>query len=97
MSKGCISCQSLRQDFPGGFEFIPDKTEPEEPGAHGVFWILILLWLRAGCFYRFCHLAQCKAKLNVTLKLSCVKPAPALSCGLIELEKPEFDLIQDLD
>ena len=91
MSKGCISCQSLRQDFPGSFEFIPDKSQPEKPSPHGVFWIFILLWLRAGCFYHFCHLAQCKAKLNITLKLSCVKPAPALSCGLIELEKPEFD------
>ena len=30
-------------------------------------------------FTVFCHLAQCKAKLNVTLKLSCVKPRPLRS------------------
>ena len=91
MPEGSVSGKVAGQEVSGRCELLADKSQPEKPSPHGVFWIFILLWLRAGCFYHFCHLAQCKAKLNITLKLSCVKPAPALSCGLIELEKPEFD------
>ena len=38
-----------------------------------------------------CHLAECKAKLNVALELSCVKSVLLAAARCIELEKSEFN------
>lgn len=41
--------------------------------------------------HRLCHLAECKAELNVALELSCVKSVLPAVCGGVELKKPELD------
>src|SRR5699024_5477099 len=73
------------------FELVPDKSKPEEPSPHGIFWILILLRFGACSFYRLRHLAESQTKLDVTLKLSGMKSAPTFCSRLVKLEKPEFN------
>ena len=55
--EGCVPCKPLCEDVPCGLEFVPDEAEPEEPGPHGVFRILILLRLRA-CRFHFLRQAR---------------------------------------
>ena len=55
------------------------------------FGILVLLRFRACRLHFLCHLAERKAKLDITLKLSCVQAVLLPIRRGIELEKPEFD------
>ena len=41
--------------------------------------------------HRFCHLAECEAKLNVALELSGVEPVLLAVCRGVELEESELD------
>ena len=91
VSEGCIAVKALRKEFSCGLELLTDKAEAEEPGAHCVFGVFVLLRLGACGSDRFCHLTECQAKLDVTLKLSCVKSVLLAVCRGVELEKPELD------
>ncbi len=91
MPEGCVSLQVPSQDFSCRGEFVTDEAEPEEPSAHGIFGVFVLLRFGAGRLDRLGHLAECEAKLNVTLKLPCMKSALPLGGGVVELEKPELD------
>ena len=51
----------------------------------------MLLWLRAGAFCILGHLAECQAKLNVTLQLTGVEAVAFAVCRSIKLEKAEFN------
>ena len=84
---GKVPCQEV----PRRCKLLSDESEAEEPSPHGVFRILVLLRFRACRPHVLCHLAECEAKLNVTLQLSCMDASLALRCRLIELEEPELD------
>ena len=79
------------KEIPCCGKFLADEAQPEEPCPHGIFGILILLRFRACRLHFLCHLAERKAKLDVTLKLSCVQAVLLPIRRGIELEKPEFD------
>ena len=72
MPEGCVSVKVAGQEVSRGGELLADEAEPEEPGAHRVFGVLVLLGLGAGGFDVLRHLAEREAKLNVALELSCV-------------------------
>ena len=72
-------------------EFLSDESEAEQPSAHRVFRILVLLRLRAGGFDFLCQFAERQAKLNVALELSGVDAVLLAVLGCVELEKPEFN------
>ena len=91
MPEGGVSGESPGQDFSCGCEFLADESKAEEPGPHGVFRILVLLGLGACGSDFLCHLAECKAKLNVGFQLSGVKAVPLAVCRGIELEKSELN------
>ncbi len=99
-SEVAISCISLKvscKEVSCCCEFVAHETQSHQPGSHCELGVFTLLWLGACCSQVLCHLAECQAKLNVALELSCVKSV-FLSVGrLVELEKSEFDLIQDLE
>ena len=73
-AEGCIPIQALREELSCGLELVANKAEAKEPSAHCVFGIFVLLGLGTCGSDRLCHLAECKAKLNVALELSGVKP-----------------------
>lgn len=91
MPEGGVPGQVAGQEISGRCELLADEAQAEEPGAHGVFGVLVLLGLGACRPHILCHLGKCKAKLDVTLKLSCMDAASALCGRLIELEEPELD------
>ena len=91
MPEGGVPGQVAGQEISGRCELLADEAQAEEPGAHGVFGVLVLLGLGACRPHILCHLGKCKAKLDVTLKLSCMDAASALYGRLIELEEPELD------
>ena len=90
VSESCVACKAFGQDVSCGFELIPDEAEAKEPSPHGVFGVLILLWLGACGAYHFCHLAERQAKLDVAFQLSGVQTAFAFCRRPVEFEKPEF-------
>ena len=89
--EGGVPGQVAGQEISGRCELLADEAQAEEPGAHGVFGVLVLLGLGACRPHILCHLAEGQAKLDVALKLPCVDAAPALGGRLIELEEPELD------
>lgn len=91
MSEGGISVQVLGQKLSGGCELVTDETEAKEPSSHGVFRIFDLGFFGACGLDHHCHLAQCKAKLNVAFKFPSVKSASAFSVRIGELEASELD------
>ena len=91
MPEGGVPGQVAGQEISGRCELLADEAQAEEPGAHGVFGVLVLLGLGACRPHILCHLGKCKAKLDVTLKLSCMDAASARCGRLIELEEPELD------
>ena len=91
MPEGGVPSQVAGQEIPGRCKLLANEAQAEEPSAHGVFGVLVLLGLGACRPHILCHLAQGQAKLDVTLELSCVDAAPALCGRLIELEEPELD------
>ena len=91
VAEGCVAVEALGEEFSCGFEFVADESEAEEPGSHGVFLIFILLRFCACALDRLGELAECKAKLNVSLELPGVDAALAFFRGVVELEKPELD------
>ena len=50
-----------------------------------------MLWFRTCSFQLLCHFGKCKAKLNVTFQLSCVKSVSLAISRFVKLEKSEFD------
>ena len=91
MSEGGVAVQVLGQKFSGGCELVTDEAKAKEPGSHGVFGILNLGFFGAGGLDHLCHLAQCKAKLNVAFQFSGVKSASAFLVGVGKLEASELD------
>ena len=91
VAEGGIPGEAAGQQVAGGGELLADEAQAEEPGAHGVLGVVVLLGLGAGGLDRLRHLAQCEAKLDVALELSGVEAVPALGGGGVELEKPELD------
>ncbi len=90
-AEGCIPIQALREKLSCGLELVANKAEAKEPSAHCVFGVLVLLGLGACGSDCLCHLAECKAQLNVTLELSGVESVLLAVCWSIELEEPELD------
>ena len=89
VAEGCVAVKALCEEVSCGFEFVADKAQAEEPGAHGVLGVLVLLGLRACRPHCFRHLTEGQAKLNVALQLTCVE-AVLLAVGRgVELEKAE--------
>ena len=58
MPESGIACEVLQQDFPGGFIFIPDKTESEQEAAERVFVIVRFRRLARYPLHAPCHPAQ---------------------------------------
>ena len=97
MPEGSVSGKVAGQKIPCRCKFLADEAQAEEPGAHGVFGILVLLGLGACRPYILCHLGKCQAKLDIAFQLSRMDASPALFRRSIELEKPKLLIIQDLD
>ena len=57
----------------GGFEFLADEAESQEPAAEGVFGVVSFRSRRACRLAVQCLGAHCQAKLDVTFDLSRVK------------------------
>lgn len=91
MTESCVTVQIARQNFSRRGKFLANESQPEKPSPHGVFRILDLRLFWACTLHRLCHLAQCKAKLDVAFQLSCVKSTPAFAIRIGELEASEFD------
>lgn len=90
-SEGVVAGKVLRQGFSCGGELFANEAHPHQPSSHCELFVFLLLFLRACAAQVFCHLAHCEAKLNVALELACVKPVLLAVCGLVELEKAEFN------
>jgi len=97
MPEGSVSGKVAGQEVSGRCELLADKSHAQEPGAHGVLRIFVLLGLGACRAHILCHLGKRQAKLDIALELPCVDAAPALGGRLIELEEPELDLNRDLE
>ncbi len=91
IAEGRVTGKAAGQDVSCGFKLLADEAQAEEPGAHGVFGVLVLLGLGAGGAHRLGHLAERQAKLDVALQLAGVKAVAFSVAGGIELEKPELD------
>lgn len=91
MSECGVASQVLGQKVSGGFKFLADEAEAEEPSSHGVFRILDLGFFGACGLDHHRHLAQCEAKLNVAFEFPCVKSALAFLGRVGELEASELD------
>ena len=91
MTESCVTVQVACQNFSRRGKFLANESQPEKPSPHGVFRILDLRLFGAGTLHCLCHLAQCKAKLDVAFDFSGVKPAPALAIRIGKLEASEFD------
>ncbi len=72
----------LQQVKPGGFVFITDEPQPQEPCAEGVFFIRTLCLLTAGTSLVEGLCGDRKAELNVCLDLAGVSSA---------VKQPEFN------
>ena len=90
-SEGVVAGKVLRQGFSCCCEFIANEAHSHQPSPHRELFVFLLLFLRACAAQVFCHLAHCEAKLNVALELACVKSVLLAACGLVELEKAEFN------
>ena len=55
--EGCVPRKIAGQKISGRCELLTDEAQAEEPGAHGVFGVLVLLGLRACRPHILCHLA----------------------------------------
>ncbi len=55
--EGCVSGKVAGQEVSCRCEFLADEAQAEEPGAHGVLRIFILLGLGACSAHILCHLA----------------------------------------
>lgn len=96
MPESGVAAQAFCEDFPGRFEFLSNEPQAEQPCPHCVPGVLVLLGPGAGTLSDLCHLAQGQTQLDVGLQLASVDPALAALAGVVELEKPEFNLIRDL-
>ena len=91
VAEGRVTGKAAGQDVPCGFKLLANEAQAEEPGAHGVFGVFILLGFGAGGAHHLGHLAEGQAKLDVALQLAGVKAVAFSVRGGIELEKPELD------
>ena len=73
-SEGCVATQSLGQYLSCSLELVANESHPQEPGAHRILGVLVLLRLGAGELDFLRHLAKGQAKLNVALELPGVIP-----------------------
>ena len=90
-AEGCITFEAAGEKVSCGFEFVSDETEAEEPGSHCVLGVFGLLGLGACALYCLCHVAECKAKLNVALELAGVNATLSSVAGCVELEESELN------
>ena len=90
-AEGGVTVQASGKEVSCGLELVPDESEPQEPSSHGVFGVFVLLGFGACGAYLFRHLAECEAKLDVTLKLSCVESVLLISARCVELEEAELN------
>lgn len=91
MPESCVSSQVAGQNVSCGFKFLSDEAQAKEPSSHRVFGVFVLLGLGTCGSDFLCHLAECEAKLNVALQLTCVDAASAFCGGGVKLEKSELD------
>ena len=73
-SEGCVAAQPLGEHLSCGLELVANESHPQEPGAHRILGVFMLLGLGAGELDFLRHLAESQAKLNVTLELPVVIP-----------------------
>ena len=68
-SEGCIAAQLLGEHLSCGLELVANESQAEEPGAHRVLGVFVLLGFCAGELDFLCHLAKQEAKLDVSFEL----------------------------
>ena len=73
-SEGCVAAQPLGEHLSCRLELVTNESHPQEPGAHRILGVLMLLGLGAGELDFLRHLAEGQTKLNVTLELACIIP-----------------------
>ena len=66
-SEGCVAAQLLGEHLSCGLELVANESHPQEPGAHSVLGVLVLLGLSAGELDFLRHLAKGQAELDVGL------------------------------
>lgn len=91
MPEGGVAVQVFGEEVSYRGEFVADESEAEEPGAHRVFRVFVLLGFGAGGFDFLRQFAERQAKLNVALELTGVDAVLLAALGCVELEKPEFN------
>ena len=91
MPEGGVAVQVFGEEVSYRGEFVADESEAEEPGAHRVFRVFVLLGFGAGGFDFLRQFAERQAKLNVALELSRVDAVLLAALGCVELEKPGFN------
>ena len=89
--KSRVARKSVCEHISRCLELVTDKAKSQKPSSHCVFWIFCLLRFCTCRLNFLCHLAECQAKLNVAFKLSGVKSILLAVCGLVKLEKSEFN------
>ena len=60
-----VILQIFQQMLTGGFEFITDKTEPQQPNAEGIFFILRLVFDAGGTPLHQRLMADSEAQLDI--------------------------------
>ena len=73
-SEGCVATQLLSENLSCSLELVTNESHPQEPCAHRILGVLMLLGLGAGELDFLRHLAEGQTKLNVTLELACIIP-----------------------
>lgn len=61
VAEGGVPGEAAGQQVAGGGELLADEAQAEEPGAHGVLGVVVLLGLGAGGLDRLRHLAEREA------------------------------------
>ena len=91
VAEGCVSGKVPGQNLPCGLEFLSDKSEPDQPGAHREFRVVDLGLFRTGALCRLRLCTKSQAKLDVAFELSGVKAVLLVSFRVCELEEAELD------
>ena len=87
VAEGCVACEAFGEDLPCGLEFVTDESQAEQPGAHGVSGVLVLLGFGACAPHRLRHLGKGEAELDVAFQLAGVEAVLLAVLRGIELEE----------
>ena len=90
-SECCVSAESSCKHLSCGLKLLANESHPEKPCSHRVLWIFVLLGLGACKLYILGQLAECQAKLDVSLELTCVEAVLLSISRCVELEEAEFN------